>query len=127
MARVWKCRKCEASGIPRRKQKCPECGWRRPARKRPAHQLILETPYEAWAERYGEKCGVCGRPPGPKRRLDRDHDHRTGEPRGLLCHRCNRALPDWMDADWLRAAAAYLEKPRLTLGPAADGATGPPA
>ena len=77
--------------------------------------MILETPYEAWAAKYGEQCGVCKRPPGPTRRLDRDHDHRTGEPRGLLCHRCNRALPDWIDAEWLRAAAEYLERPRLTL------------
>jgi hypothetical protein len=39
-----------------------------------------------------------------------DHDHHGMFIRGLLCHRCNRALPAWMTADWLRAAAAYLEK-----------------
>ena len=62
----------------------------------------------------GELCGICGRPPGPTRRLDRDHDHKAGKPRGLLCARCNRALPSWMTPMWLTAAAAYLERTRGT-------------
>ena len=33
------------------------------------------------------------------------------ELRGLLCHRCNRALAGWITPDWLRAAAEYLEHP----------------
>jgi hypothetical protein len=56
-----------------------------------------------------ERCAICGRKPTANRKLDRDHDHKTGEPRGLLCVRCNRALPDWCGADWLRKAADYLE------------------
>lgn len=72
--------------------------------------MVLEIPYEEWVIRYGEVCGICGRPPGPSRRLDRDHDHRTGESRGLLCHRCNRGLPNWVTPDWLAKAKAYLEK-----------------
>jgi hypothetical protein len=69
--------------------------------------------YEEYVERFGERCGICGREPSATRRLDRDHWHtgeRAGEPRGLLDHRCNRALPDWVDAAWLRAAADYLER-----------------
>lgn len=115
MARTWTCRKCKESAIPRRKQLCPECGWKRPATKKPAHQLVLEFPYEMWVEIYGEECGICGRPPGPTRNLDRDHDHRTGEPRGLLCHRCNRALPDWITDEWLKKAYEYLNRPRKRL------------
>jgi 5-methylcytosine-specific restriction endonuclease McrA len=67
-------------------------------------------PYEKWIELFGERCGICDRPPGPTRRLDRDHDHRTGAARGLLCHRCNRGLPNWVDAAWLRAAVEYVER-----------------
>lgn len=80
----------------------------------PDHKRILEVPYEAWVEAYGEACGICGAE-RKRRRLDRDHDHRTGEPRGLLCVRCNRALPRWIDAEWLQLAADYLARERVTL------------
>ena len=108
MARQWKCRGCTRS-VPRVKPKCPDCGRKRPAPRRAAHRAILDTPYEEWVAIYGEVCGICGRPPGT-RKLDRDHDHRTGKMRGVLCHRCNRALPMWKDVAWLEAAAAYLNR-----------------
>src|SRR4051812_18537167 len=94
-----------------RKRLCEACGKPRPARKRPAHMAALEIPYEAYVElNGGEHCGICGKPRSPERRLDRDHDHRTGTPRGLLCWACNRQLRSWATVDWLRAATAYLER-----------------
>lgn len=71
-------------------------------------------PYEDWVLAFGETCGICGAGPSANRRLDRDHIHtgpRAGEARGLLCHRCNRALPAWMIPAWLFRAAAYLDRP----------------
>jgi hypothetical protein len=113
MANVWRCQRVRA-GVkcatlnPRVKRKCTACGAPRPAKRQPAHRAVLdELPYEWWAERFGELCNICGAEPGT-RRLHRDHDHGTGEPRGLLCHRCNRGLPNWAGVDWLRAAADYL-------------------
>lgn len=97
-----------------RYQICGRCGKRRAARKRPAHMKVLEQPYEWWAERFGDRCNICGRSAGPRRRLDRDHCHVSGDARGLLCHRCNRALPDWMTEEWLRKAADYLARPAIT-------------
>jgi hypothetical protein len=58
----------------------------------------------------GDFCAICEREPSAVRRLDRDHCHATGKPRGLLCARCNRALPRWMTAEWLRKAAEYVER-----------------
>ncbi len=38
------------------------------------------------------KCAICKRRKLLKKRLDIDHDHKTGLVRGLLCRRCNGAL-----------------------------------
>jgi hypothetical protein len=106
--RFWTCTGCKTRH-PRRKQKCP-CGKARPVRKTNAQKALVE-PYEWWTERFGETCNICGRAPSARRRLDRDHDHGEGlRPRGLLCARCNRALPGWVTSEWLLAAAAYLDK-----------------
>ena len=108
--RTWKCRKCGWAN-PRIVTYCrtDNCTGRKPNARQPAHMAALnELPYEWWVSEFGERCGICEREPSAKRRLDRDHCHKTGEPRGLLCHRCNRALPDWMTVDWLTRAARYL-------------------
>jgi hypothetical protein len=56
-----------------------------------------------------ETCGICG-DVGKTRKLHRDHDHRTGKPRGLLCFRDNAALRPYMTLEWIEAAAAYLRR-----------------
>jgi len=78
--------------------------------RKPKHLDALKIPYEEYVVlNGGESCGICGSK-AATRRLHRDHDHRTGQPRGLLCFRCNRNLPTYATADWLRAAVAYLER-----------------
>lgn len=67
--------------------------------------------YDALFAHQGGGCAICGREPSTKRRLDLDHDHREMRLRGLLCIRCNRALPSWITAAWLRDAAQYLDNP----------------
>ncbi len=82
----------------------------RKAKRKPKHLKALEVAYEDYiALNGGENCGICGALRKTKR-LDRDHDHRTGKPRGLLCHRCNRALPAWMTPAWMVKATAYLDR-----------------
>lgn len=81
------------------------------------HKRALDRDYDFYVALEGghERCGICGT--GPKsRRLHRDHDHRTGKPRGLLCFRCNRNLPYYADAEWLDRAAAYLRRDSLEGG-----------
>ena len=54
-------------------------------------------------------CAICQAPPLPNRNLDVDHDHDTGQIRGLLCNRCNKILGQAEDsAELLRLMADYL-------------------
>jgi DNA-directed RNA polymerase subunit RPC12/RpoP len=101
-----------------RRRKCPDCGAARLAKRRPKHLAALDQPYEVYVQlNGGEQCGVCGRPATSTRRLDRDHDHLTGKPRGLLCWAHNRLLdPRWTPDD-LRAAAEYLERGYMVAQP----------
>jgi hypothetical protein len=92
-----------------RKRNCWHCGKPRAKRKPPEHRAILSMPYEWWVDKFGEQCGICGKGPSVGRRLDRDHDHKSGTARGLLCHRHNRGLDWFADLDELRRAVAYLE------------------
>lgn len=59
----------------------------------------------------GGLCYLCGGVTyqnGNPMRLCMDHNHETGEPRGLLCQRCNQFLWFYEDADRARAAEQYL-------------------
>ena len=78
---------------------------RKPTRRRELGVTVED--YDRLLAAQGGGCAICGNPP-KTRRLDVDHDHRTGKVRGLLCHRCNRALPAWLTATWLWKALNYL-------------------
>ncbi len=58
------------------------------------------------------KCAICSKEEtSTKRLLAVDHDHATGEIRGILCHRCNTALGLFRDdVGLLRAAERYLNE-----------------
>jgi hypothetical protein len=59
----------------------------------------------------GDWCGICGKEGSVTRKLDRDHDHKTCKPRGVLCWRHNQALEMFGDdPELLRAAIDYLER-----------------
>jgi len=61
-------------------------------------------------------CAICG---NKLIKANTDHDHKSGEVRGLLCARCNRALGRFGDRlDLLQAAVLYLQHPpaREALG-----------
>ncbi len=56
--------------------------------------------------RQGSMCAVC-RQAGV---LHVDHDHETGQVRGLLCIKCNTGIGKLMDSpELLRRAAGYLD------------------
>src|SRR5208337_4132598 len=55
------------------------------------------------------KCAICER--GLVGRGDSDHDHETGEWRGVLCNSCNRGLGFFGDSiSTLESALKYLAK-----------------
>jgi hypothetical protein len=70
--------------------------------------------YSRMCSRQHGKCAICCAPPGngrSKRFLHVDHDHKTGEVRGLLCNSCNLMIGMARDrADVLKAAAQYLDR-----------------
>jgi hypothetical protein len=62
----------------------------------------------------GGRCAICGTDtPGTVQRFfAMDHDHETGEMRGLLCYRCNIGIGNLADdPDRLEAAARYHRHP----------------
>ena len=65
-------------------------------------------------------CAICQKPCATRKKLSVDHDHATGEVRGLVCLLCNMGLGKFRDgAELLRRAVAYLESPRATRPEAA--------
>lgn len=63
--------------------------------------------YEALVEKQEKRCAVCG--DSPDYNLVVDHNHNTGEIRGLLCQPCNQALGLLKDSpDVLQSAQNYL-------------------
>jgi hypothetical protein len=56
-------------------------------------------------------CAICARRPKRLASLHVDHDHGTGEIRGVLCSTCNQGLGHFKeDPQLLEAAAAYLRR-----------------
>jgi len=71
--------------------------------------LTIED-YEQMFENQDGVCAICANPPG-KKMLAIDHNHETGEVRGLLCGSCNTGIGLLQDSpDILAAALEYLQK-----------------
>ena len=82
----------------------------RAAKLKKAYGITLEQ-YDKQFVAQGGGCAICGKPP-KSRSLDVDHDHKTGQLRGLLCHMCNRALAYLRnDNGAARRASEYLLNP----------------
>ena len=63
--------------------------------------------YDALVESQKGHCAICN----GMSSLDVDHDHITGEIRGMLCRPCNTALGLFRDSpDNLKKAIAYLSR-----------------
>jgi len=66
---------------------------------------LTQEQVDAMVAQQGGICAICGGPPGTKG-FHIDHDHTTGEVRGLLCGSCNVGvgwLEGWYQRFGLRA------------------------
>lgn len=79
---------------------------------------ISITKFKSMEKAQGGTCAICGKKESRRRRgtvvrLAIDHNHKTGEIRGLLCTRCNTAIGLFDDCPkLLKKAIAYLEQRR---------------
>ena len=73
---------------------------------------ITPADYNKMFDIQGGCCAICkGHQSTFDKKLAVDHDHVTGEIRGLLCSPCNRGLGDFRDdVIFLASAIKYLNK-----------------
>jgi DNA-directed RNA polymerase subunit RPC12/RpoP len=73
---------------------------------------LTPAQYEEILTGQGGGCAICGKTKEEEgRNLAVDHDHVTGEIRGVLCNYCNhRVVGRHRDPELLRKVANYLEK-----------------
>lgn len=85
-----------------------------------AHTLrkygLTPSEYDQMLNEQGGVCALCDKPEtclgnnGEVKMLAVDHDHDTGDVRGLLCNNCNRAIGLFGDdPELLLKAVAYLK------------------
>jgi Recombination endonuclease VII len=121
------CKDCKAEGITTKRPLAlgapgPRCvtHWRAEKKRRRglAHARMVQKVYDITPEQYaalyayqGGHCAICEVATGKVRRLAVDHDHKTGEVRGLLCGPCNKDVVGRLGIEALRRAIKYLEDP----------------
>lgn len=80
---------------------------------------ISQKDYISMVEAQNNKCAICFKEEtapnvwkeGEYRRLAIDHNHKTGEIRGLLCYRCNTTLGKLEDdVNLLEQMVKYLKE-----------------
>jgi hypothetical protein len=103
-------RRAKLAAIQRQRQNNPDRFWAVELRR--SFGLTIEQ-YRALLASQGGGCAVCGALANPDgRRLAVDHDHTSGEVRGILCTPCNWAIGGMRDSPArLEAAAEYLRNP----------------
>jgi hypothetical protein len=78
---------------------------------RTKYNLALRE-FDFMVVRQEGKCAICGIL--PKSRLQVDHDHKSGEIRGLLCWLCNKWLSYHWTKERLERAARYMDPTNWT-------------
>lgn len=70
---------------------------------------MRSSDYQMMFSDQSGKCSICGYSPPKGERLFIDHDHESGEVRGLLCRECNSGLGFFKDStELLQKAIQYI-------------------
>jgi len=71
---------------------------------------LTEEEYVSLGTLQQGRCAICGNLPVEGEKLMVDHDHETGEVRGLLCRKCNTGLGFFNDdTQLLLTAVGYIK------------------
>ncbi len=116
-----KCKPCNAEASRLFRKNNPEAAKRYDAKRRDTKKRFwIEDRYGLTTEQFEalktaqhNVCAICGtnRELGRGKELHVDHNHETGEVRGLLCNFCNRGLGLFRDSvDLLKSAERYLNE-----------------
>ncbi len=72
---------------------------------------MTEIEYDQLLEFQEGKCFLCGKECSSGRKLSVDHDHDTGEVRGLLCIGCNKYRVGNLKRDQVAGILNYMDNP----------------
>lgn len=104
------CQNARRTELARQRGRTDEIALASRERKLRGYGLTLEG-YDVMLRDQDGVCWICECPERGDNHLAVDHDHETGEVRGLLCGRCNRGLGSFEDdPERLRRAALYLDR-----------------
>lgn len=94
---------------PKGRRRCPECYSASVGGQRLRKYGITQEQYDALLAHQGGVCAVCTQPMSGSRTEVIDHDHATGQVRGIIHGGCNVALGMLDDnPEWFLNAAKYL-------------------
>jgi hypothetical protein len=87
---------------------------RRERNKRYRYKVMYDSSYEQkyklWENNNNKQCGICSTELPTFTSAQLDHNHVTGEVRGVLCTRCNTRLYAVENKKFLFNALKYLNK-----------------
>lgn len=102
------CKPCAAILAKQKRRLTPEAQSAANRRAKLKRYGITEDEYEQMSQAQSGACAICKQIP-IKRPLFVDHDHRTGQARGLLCDLCNAGIGMLGDSvDRMLVAIEYL-------------------
>lgn len=112
--KCYNCRSCENARSRDYRKTYPEkvVETRRRTDLKAKYGLTTED-YEGILKHQEGVCAICKSRPSKRKALAVDHNHQTGEVRGLLCDKCNRGIGHFDDdKSLLQEAIDYLSRSR---------------